>query len=177
MSYNELDHWLDLARRRPFTEAEAARLRAALAAAQARGESWDEELALTRLLFRLPDAPLASNFTSRVLAAVDAARAPRSFALRWRDWLVLIRPLPRFAAVAIALLAIPLGYVRYQSVTRTHMARSLASIARSVDAAAQVAQIPPVEILEDFDAINRLRQARGTADLELLAGLGTGGEP
>jgi hypothetical protein len=177
MSHNELDHWRDLARRRPLTEAEVTRLRAALAGVRAPSEPWDEELALTRLLSRLPDAPVASNFTSRVLEAVDAAPAPRAFGQSWRDWLAIIRPVPRFAAMAIALLAIPLGYARYQSITRTHIAHSLASIAPSVDAAAQAARIPPAEILADFDAINRLRQARGTADLELLAGLGSGGEP
>src|SRR3974390_2203241 len=66
--------------------ADAARLRAWLAAhPEARAES-ETEAALNEALGRMPDAPLSSNFTARVLEAVrlDAAKAQRE--QKWSVW-------------------------------------------------------------------------------------------
>ena len=64
--------------RRKLTEAEQAELRAYLAAHPDARADWEMESALNAALTRLPDAPVPSNFTARVLQAVEreAVRPP-----------------------------------------------------------------------------------------------------
>src|SRR6266566_6235520 len=81
-AFNQL---LDTARRRKLTGEEEARVQACLARDPQARAVWEEELALSQLLNRLPDAPLASNFTAQVLQAVERdsrhRHAPKLF--RW----------------------------------------------------------------------------------------------
>ncbi|MFM2295209.1 MAG: hypothetical protein RLZZ350_1622 [Verrucomicrobiota bacterium] len=111
---------------------------------------------LDRVLRALPDRPVASNFTARVLqsVALEARPAParRSWFTAW---------LPRFAPVALALVAALCTYA-----ARTN-ARS-AELARSVAAVTQVASLPSPEVLKDFDAV-RCLNTQPAADRELLA--------
>jgi len=51
------------------------------------------------------------------------------------------------------------------------MASSVANVVRSVEAASGLAQLPPVEVLQDFEAIHRFSQPPVRADLELLDAL------
>jgi hypothetical protein len=69
------------------------------------------------------------------------------------------------------LLLLLLGYARYQSVRRERMVASVASVVRSVEAASALAQLPPVDILRDYDAIQGLSRSRVPADEELLVAL------
>jgi anti-sigma factor RsiW len=78
----------ELSWRRRLTEAEAAELRAWLAEHPEAQADWEAEAGLNEALNRLPDAPVASNFTARVLQAIEregAAEAVRS-RQRWRRW-------------------------------------------------------------------------------------------
>src|SRR3989304_6073907 len=88
--------------RRPLTAAEQAELHACLAAHPEAQADWDAEAGLNELLGRLPDAPVASNFTTRVLQAIehDPAQSARSSVRDWR-WRVWV---PRLAAGVVALL-------------------------------------------------------------------------
>ena len=119
------------------------------------------EARLTEALAKLADAPVASNFTSRLLAEIDReeARASRS---HWRwNWNFLR---PRLAmAVAVVLFA-GLGIRHYEIEShRTALARNIAQVAASHP-------LPSVDALENLDAIQRMSQSTH-ADGDLLADL------
>jgi anti-sigma-K factor RskA len=119
----------------------------------------DEPLELRELLSRLPDAPVSSNFTARVMQAVEREEslAARTRGWRW-NWHAL---LPRAAAAAVMVIAV--GFTFYQheiSNQRAAMAQSVALLAQS--------QPPSVDALQNFDAIQRMSQP-AHADEGLLA--------
>src|SRR5262245_19120401 len=66
--YNEL---LEASWRRKLTAEEEAQLRAWLVAHPEAQADWDEEALLTQQLERLPNAPLASNFTAQVMGKLE----------------------------------------------------------------------------------------------------------
>jgi len=63
------------------------------------------------------------------------------------------------------------GFSLRRWIGRTQMASSVANVVRSVEAASSLAQLPPVEVLQDFEAIHRLSRSPVRADLELLDAL------
>ena len=65
--------------RRRLTPAEEARIQAWLAAQPERRAEWEAEAGLNQWLGQLPDVPVASNFTARVMQKLDRERltAPR----------------------------------------------------------------------------------------------------
>jgi negative regulator of sigma E activity len=121
----------------------------------------NELRALRGLLSRLPDAPVPSNFTARVMQAVELAEARPS--RKWNfpawNWRAL---LPRFA-VAAAVVAFA-GFAFHQH----ELDKRRAEIAQSVVLVAQAQPLPNVEALKNFDAIQRMGQP-AHADKELLA--------
>ena len=160
--YNQLR---ELSWRRKFTATEAAELQAWLAAHPEALADWEAEAGLNEGLGRLADAPVASNFTARVLQAVerDAAaelgRQGRKWQV-WRRW----RWLPKAAFAAVVLSA---GLVSYQQVAK---AARRVEYARSVAVVSEVASLPGPDVLKDFDAI-RVLNPTPPADEELLAAL------
>jgi hypothetical protein len=142
--------------RRPLSPAEEKRLRDIVAAKPALQAQWAEEAALNRLLGRLPAARVSSNFTARVVQAARGVPARPVWSERlapfgWlsRNWM------PR---VALGLAMVCCGFLsfhEYQSVRRAQIARELAAL-------------PPMEWLKDFDTIDRLNKV-SVADTELLA--------
>jgi hypothetical protein len=170
MNGDELNQVRETLLRRELSPAEHERLRRALSAAGAEPGPWDTEVALSSLLSRLPDAPLSSNFTARVLQAVEGEPV-RAWGLpSFLEWTRAWPSLRLGASVACLLLAF-LIYAHYQSASRVRMATSVARVVRSVEAASALAQLPPVEVLRDFDAIQGLSQSRVVADEELLVAL------
>lgn len=155
-------HLRELSWRRKLTPAEAAELQAWLAAHPEARENWEAEAGLNEALGRLPDAPVASNFTARVLQAVEretaSERRRRQRKWRFAEWL---RWLPR-AAVAMVILGV--GLISFQRVRSPHYR----SLVQSVAAVSRVSSLPSPEILEDFDAI-RVSNPTPAADEELLA--------
>ena len=120
------------------------------------------EVRLTEALNQLPNAAVPSNFTARVLAAIEleASKAERShgWTLPWR-WLW-----PRVAVMAAVLIFAGVSFQRYE--THSHQL----ALAKNV-ALVTVAQPPPsVDTLENLDAIQRMSQP-ARADGELLAAL------
>jgi negative regulator of sigma E activity len=143
--------------RRKLTETEQAELRALLAAdPEARGD-WEMESALNAALSRLPDAPVPSNFTARVLQAVER-EAARPYGWNW-NWHVLV-PRVAFAAVVVALAGLALHHHEIYS-QRVAFAKSVALVTGGQS-------VPSPEALENFDAIRRMSQPQH-ADDELLA--------
>jgi len=163
MTENPLYHrLLEQSWRRPLTEAEERELRAWLADHPEAQADWEAEAGLNEALEKLPAAPVATNFTARVLQAIDleeagAARGSRSDAGRrhwWPGWL------PR---VGLASLLLGIGLFSYHQV----LAARRAELARSVATVCGVPSLPGPEILRDFDAVWALDPAP-PADEELL---------
>jgi negative regulator of sigma E activity len=115
---------------------------------------------LRELLSRLPDAPVASNFTARVMQQIDleAARSSRkwNFILKWRAFL------PRAAVAAVAIFFAGLAF-HHHEIYSQH-----AAFAKNVALVAEAQPLPGVEALKNFDVIQRMGQPQ-RADEELLA--------
>lgn len=151
----------ELSWRRKLTAAEEACLAQWLAEHPESQEEWDLEVGLNDSLAGLPDVPVASNFTARVLeAAKSGARAQRASerspgtAAWWMRWL------PKAALAAVVLAAGLLSYNHIQATRRAEWALSLSAVS-------QVPSLPSPEILKDFDAIAALNSTP-PADEELL---------
>ena len=170
MNHAEFKQWLDTAIRRKLSPDEEKRLEDRLAEDPSAKAAWEEEMALNRLLNRLPDAPLASNFTAQVLRAIARdARPRRSRAPMLFRWLGLRRPAWRLAAAGLALGLAGLAQFQYQSIRRERMAVALTSVAGKLDTVSDLTSLPSVEVWGDFEAINRLSQTQPQADEQLLA--------
>jgi len=117
------------------------------------------EARLSRALARLPDAAVPSNFTARVLQAVELeeSRRARRWSLGW-NWHAL---LPRVAVTAAMVLFAGLTLHHYELASRR------IALARNVALVAGSQPLPSVDALKNFDAIQRMSQPR--ADEELLA--------
>jgi len=114
---------------------------------------------LRELLSRLPDAPVASNFTARVLQAVDLDESRRArkwnFILNWRSFL------PRAAFATAVILFAGLTFQHYElGAHRAAFAKNVALVAET--------PMPSVDALKNFDAIRRMSQP-ARPDEELLA--------
>src|SRR5688572_31432605 len=92
--------------RRKLTSEEEAELRAYLAAHPELQEEWEDEVFLTQRLDRLPNAPLASNFTAQVLQKLDldVAREERATRRPWQMSGWGRRWLPRYASAGLVIL-------------------------------------------------------------------------
>jgi hypothetical protein len=146
--------------RRKLTEAEAAKLRAWLAAHPEAAAEHEAESALNRALGHLPDAPMPSNFTTRILQAIEREEqqtAPRPHDRSWL-WRVLV---PRTVAAMLVLGVGALATLQYRMKQRANIGDSLVTIAT-------VPTMPSPQALEDFDVIQKL-DAGSAADRELLA--------
>ena len=151
--------WRELAWRRRLTEAELAEWRAAHPESAPDAET---EAALSDALAALPDTPVPSNFTARVLQ--DLEREARRPAPRTRDWAWVWRVLVPRAALASVVVGVSLfAYHRHQVSERLAVGQSIATFAG-------VASLPSPQILEDFDVIQRL-DTTPPADRELVAWL------
>lgn len=148
--------------RRPLSDAEQAELRAVLAKNPGALADLEMETELTRALAKLPNAPVSSNFTARVLQAVEleakrGACHPENSFLAW----LRLGWLPKFAFATLLVCAGLAGYQRHTIVARARLANEVAA----VSAASAAVSIP-----EDFEAI-RLLNKPASADTDLLAAL------
>lgn len=78
---------------------------------------------------------------------------------------------PRLAAAAAILLLVPGFWIGHNAYSRRHLATSVAAITRPVQEVALATQLPPVEVLQDFEFIDQMRRLSALADEELLASL------
>jgi negative regulator of sigma E activity len=140
--------------RRKLSDAERADLRAL-------PES-ELEARLTEALAKISDAPVASNFTARVMQAIELEEArevrSRGWSLNWRSLL------PRMAVAAAVVMLAGVSIQRYE--VRTHREE----IAKTVALVASAKSLPSVDALQNLDAIQRMSQP-APADEELLATL------
>ena len=159
MKQPEFENLLQTARERDLTDAELAKLERWLAANPDEQAEWE---ALDRLLVALPDAPVASNFTARVLDEVRRAEVPGP-ALGQAWWRKLLapqfRPIQIAAAATLAMVIAGVGYQSHLNQSRAEMAAAVASIAEFTPG-----------FLADFEAIEAIAQA-DPIDEELWAAL------
>ena len=156
------NHLRELSWRRKLTGAEEAELRAWLAAHPEAQASWEAEAGLNAALGRLPDVPVPSNFTARVLRAAEREAAAELRRHGWKRWVwPRLRWLPKAAFAAIIL---GMGLISYRQV----QAARLAEYAHSVAAVSDVSSLPSPDILKDFDAI-RVSNPTPSPDEQLLA--------
>lgn len=131
---------------------------------------WDDEIQLNQILERLPNAPLSSNFTSRVMSQVRneaLARSRNPWRANWNSFVDSFRSrewTQRFALSAAVVLAAFVCFIQYQASGRKE-------VAQSVVAVSSVADLPSLDVLVNFDAIKRLPKKSGEVDVELLAAL------
>jgi hypothetical protein len=164
----QYERWRELSWRRPLTAAEQAELQEVLEQSPESHDlkaEWEVDAALNRVLQRLPNASVPSNFNARVLAAVEqeetAANRNAPRAGRFLTWQFWQRWLPRSA---VAGLLVGLGIAFYAQDTRqdrhVQMVESVATVA-------EVSSLPSPEILKDFEAIRALNRTP-PADEQLL---------
>jgi hypothetical protein len=160
MNDPEFDRLREIIWRHKPTPDQQAKLEAWLAAHPETQSDWDQELGLSEALRGLPNAPLANNFTSRVIQAVERdqteqARRQRRRALAW--W---TRLLPKAALAALIAGAGAFSWHQF------HISRLQAEVRHSVLAISDVPSLPNGEALQDFDAI--LLSSESAADEQLL---------
>ena len=149
---NEPDNQRESLWRRKLSAAERAGLRSQ--------PDLELEARLTDALADISDVPVPSNFTARVLDAVDFDEKQAARARGW-NWRLLW---PRVAVAAAVLLFTSVNVQRYE--TNSHRA----ALARNVVLLATAQPLPSVDALENLDAIQRMSQP-AHADTELLADL------
>ena len=166
MNETEFGQLVETARVRRLTPGEEARLRGWLLLHPEAQFVWDEEQQLTLHLRGLPDALLAPDFTDRVLAAVERGRtaAESRRAAPWEAWWQRWLPAPRLAVAAVAVAVVGVSLWQYRAQDRRR-------VAESVQAISTVAGVPGVELLQEFELINRLRQLPAGDDDGLLTAL------
>jgi hypothetical protein len=114
---------------------------------------------IRELFSRLPDKPVSSNFTARVLRAVELEelRGSRQGVFKW-NWRSFF---PRITvAASVAVLAGVALQLHEHSLVRREMAKDVAMVASQ--------PAPSVEALNNFDAIQRMSQT-GRPDEDLIA--------
>lgn len=163
MKSTPLERIKELACRRPLSAAEQAQLNDLLAADPSAWPERNEELALTALLNGLPDAPLASNFTARVMREIANLESTAARPPRWRWW--SLRTWSGRMAWSTAVVAVSLvGWSQYRLQQRSEYVRSLTTIG-------EVAAVPSVEVLRDFDAIHTFARVPSAVEAEADVGL------
>lgn len=127
---------------------------------------FEEEVRLNRLIQRLPNLPVSSNFTSRVMQSVEVERQRHSqplthAGLLWRIGHGWGR---RLAFASVLILAGFFTYEQYQTSERRELAQSILQMAHV---------LPSEEIMRDFGAMSGLRQVSLTRDssMDLLDAL------
>jgi anti-sigma factor RsiW len=152
----------ELTWRRKLNASEEARLRAWLRTYPEAQAQFESETALNEALDSLPNAPVASNFTARVLQAVELEKSraeqalPANRALLFR----LLRWLPRTAVAALTVALALLSYQHFREVHRVQLARDAVVVS-------EVASVPNATVLEDFEVIRAMSRTPA-ADEELL---------
>lgn len=161
MKKNESDNLRELAWRTRLNPEKEAQLHA-LTGAHPETEV-EEEIRLTQLLNQLPDAPVASNFTSQVLRSIELEEAKISREHK-RGWPARRVGFGWVSRLAVAGFAVLLGLM---GLHHHHLSTKRAELAQSIEKVSLAGSLP-TEWLENFDTINRLTQT-APVDEELLA--------
>jgi len=157
---NEFNPLREESWRRKLTPAEEASLRAWLAEHPEAAADCELDQRLTEALEKLADAPVPSNFTARVLQAVEREAATDRPAATRATWFVRWL-MPRVAAAGVIFGAGLLTYHEHATARREELAQGVKMVAG-------IPSLPSPEILQDFDTIRQMSTTPGP-DPELIA--------
>jgi len=159
---NEFDYKMLLEKRwrHKLTAIEEASVREWLAQHPESKADWNLETQLSQALETLPDVPVPSNFTARVLQAIERDAAAPVRSASGRPWFLRVL-LPR-AAVAAVIFAV--GLVTY----REHTTAQRAALVQGVKVVSGVSSLPGPDILLNYDTISQMPASTG-ADPEIIA--------
>jgi hypothetical protein len=151
------DELLRLSMKPALSPDDEARIEAFLATHPEARATWEEERVLGRALQSLPDVPVSSNFTARVMQAINLEDARAEREQTSRGWLRVFWPRLSWAGLAALLAFFFVHEHRLQK--RTQVAGDVKLISKDS------ATLPSADVLRDFDAIEQMRAA---SDDELL---------
>ncbi|HEY0550762.1 MAG TPA: hypothetical protein VGF13_14245 [Verrucomicrobiae bacterium] len=152
------DEFIRLSMKPVLSPDDEARLEAFLAAHPEARTTWEEERALGRALQALPDVPVSSNFTARVMEALDLEEARE--ARKKPSWFP--RGWPRLGWATVTALVAVLGVQEWRSIKQAQLMKDVTLVSSNIP------QLPTAEVLRDFDAIQQLPSV---SDDELLIAL------
>jgi hypothetical protein len=153
------DHLRELSWRRKLTAREEQQLCLWLAAHPEAQADFESEARLNEMLGLMPDAPMPSNFTARVVQAVERdavakhRKARRSLVTWWRRLAV------KLAFCAIVVTA---GFLCYH---HFHAADVRSKVAEGLVAVSTAQPVPAPDVIDDFDVIRIMPQLYVDEDL------------
>lgn len=152
MNRRRAEQLLDTAARRRLTPDEQADWDTWLDGAGPERTVWGDEMRLNRVLGTLIRIPVSSNFTSRVLAALDQQlRADERVGAGRRPWTAWARWRWQWAAGSVAVLAVALVVLQ-----ESPHVQARREVLASAEVLAGAGGLPSVGMLQDFDAIYAL---------------------
>lgn len=174
MLLSEFENLLETRARRPLNADEEKSLVAWFAEHPEDRGIWEEEEALCGALDSLPDVPYSSNFTSQVWQQIEMASRPEE---RKQNGLVRFLTgswlrVPRIAWACALILTFGIAVLQQRTELLEQVAqKQQEKFAESIVPVVELAQLPSLEMLQDFDAINSLSEPMVSGDFELLAAL------
>jgi anti-sigma factor RsiW len=170
------ERFREISWRRALTDAERAELESWLANNPKFRAEWEAEMALSSSLRRLPQPAVPSNFTARVLRAVERETVSESHAHATAGWWRALAGKARWmVGSSFAAVAVILGLVIHEQQARRQQefqaqARRQHELAlmNSLKIISDVPVLPNTEVLANFETIRRLNQAP-PPDEQLLA--------
>lgn len=173
MSKNEFEKLKELALKGRLDKESEKRLKMYIQADPLRSiPDLENEILLGKLLRELPQVPVSSNFTARVLAEIEAIEAeplktaPQGSLL---DWL-LYHLGYRIGAVATILVLVGFCYFSHEEFKNVKLANKIVELSNVAPLEEKESKIA-VEIFKDFEIIQSLGQQSAFVDTELLAAL------
>ena len=163
MTQPDFEQLLEIRRLREMRPEERRRLKSWLDSHPEDRVRWEEEDLLSLALEDLPDAEVPTNFTARVWDGIESIPENKGRRFAPAVWMEGIRLLLRKLAWAGAVAVLAAYLWHRESV------REMAETAESLVPVVEVAQLPSVAVLRDFDAIRSLGEPMVGGDLELLA--------
>lgn len=162
MNSSEYTRLIEIASHRKLKRSEEEAVQQFLSEHPEEQGRWEEEQRLNQCLRALPDVPVSSNFSARVISEVAAQARPAGRRIMRPDWIWSgrwARPAMAFSLVVLVLAGAGLNIRRTNQVHER---------AESIAAMSRVAGLPPVDLLQDFEAIQRLSQAPRESDAAYL---------
>lgn len=155
----------DVVQRLLLSSAEQAELMAYLEQHPEQRPALEQDLRLNELLTEMPDTAVSANFTSRVLQLASQVQRPRVPAWIEGAWRGLVHGWAPKAALAVCLIGLGL-FINHQrqETARIELVRHVAEIHT-------LTRDDTLDVLQNFEAIQRLVEVQRDPDRELIAAL------
>ncbi|MGC8744299.1 MAG: hypothetical protein ACP5T0_10520 [Verrucomicrobiia bacterium] len=174
MNYRELERLKELALKGKLDEKSRALLLQYYtqvdSAADDELSKLEEDIYLGKLLQQIPDVPVSSNFTARVMNAIEIEEPEPVTAISSIMQILRQNLFQRLAPVAILIILTGFCYFSYTESKKMSIAGSIAELDRVAMLNEKQGGLP-VEIFKDFDVIQKINNYNSMVDIELLAAL------